>query len=88
MNSIDALRQARGRYGSSQTTETKTGDANRSFPLTEDELQGLGHGPLSIRCDGEHKDGKYYVHRVIKIEGDAPEDEESRAEGPDVFSDR
>lgn len=72
------LKKARGsQYGSSQTTSAETGSVNRSFPLTEEELRGLGDGPMSLRVDGEHKKGTFGIHRVAKLENE--NDEQTRA---------
>lgn len=51
------------RSGSSQE---HAGGVNRSVPLSSEELEGFGEGPVSLRAYGEVKDGKFHVHKLEK----------------------
>jgi hypothetical protein len=80
MSSIDILRSKRatGYGGTSQSTESKTGSVNRSFPLTEEELMGLGEGPCSLRAKGHVQDGHFHVYKLEKDPGEGYDGERPR----------
>ena len=86
MNPIDMLKSARAsRYGSAQNDgPSESGSVNRSFPLTEDELKGLGEGPMSLRVDGEGRGGKFEIKSIVKFEDNNEEDTRAM-EGPRSF---
>jgi hypothetical protein len=88
MSSIDILKSKRasGYGGTSQSTESTTGSVNRSFPLSEKELSGLGEGPYSLRAKGHIKNGHFHIKEIetpldqystkVTYDGDSDEDEE------------
>ena len=84
MKPSEMLQSARSSgYGESPSSEAETGSINRSFPLTEEELRGLGEGPMSLRVDGEGREGKFQIKSIVKFGENTEEDTKAEPDEDD-----